>query len=177
MCRPANSFNHFPFYPNRFYITSVLPKINTHLFCFWNIKIQIIVFTPFDKAVYLLYAQSFSFFIFSIFLSYLHINHWAWTVRMPAVSCLQSEEEWSKYCTLWSTVLVHITADLVPFKDTKKGRFVRQLKTLGTTEEDSSFRSFWSIRWGWIVLRALEKSKNINLIVFPEVSKTHDFKR
>ena len=96
---------------------------------------------------------------------------------MPAVSCLQSEEEWSKYCTLWAPVLVHVTADQVPFKDTSKGRFVRQLKTQGTTEEDSSFRSFWSIRCGWMVLKALEKSKNINLIVFPEVFKRHDFKR
>ena len=82
---------------------------------------------------------------------------------MPAVSCLQSEEEWSKYCTLRAPVLVHVT---------NKGRFVRQLKTQGTTEEDSSFRSFWSVRCGWMVLKALEKSKNINLIVFPEVSKT-----
>ena len=74
---------------------------------------------------------------------------------MPAVSCLQSEEEWSKYCTLWATVLVHITAGLVPFKETNKGCFVRQLQNQGTTEEDESFRSFWSIRCGCMVLKAL----------------------
>lgn len=110
--------NHFPFYSNRFWVPSGLLKINTHLFCFWNVEIQISIITPFGKTVYLLNVHR------AIIIVYLsgdfwvicQCNYWAWTMRCLQSAVYNVKRNGGSIGPCGAPVLVHTTANLVPLK-------------------------------------------------------------
>ena len=131
----TNCVNHFPFYSSRFWITSALPKIDTNLSFLKHSNTGNCHYT-----------------FWQFFLNLLHVHNVSIVSVIPESSanliiahelseCLQSavynvKRNGTRTVPCGAPVLVHTTADLVPFKETNWGRFVKQFKTQSTIEEE-----------------------------------------
>jgi len=87
---------------------------------------------------------------------------------MPAVSSVQCEEEWNKYCTLWGPgVSSHYSR---PFNETNRLIYPIVKNPVNNRGRKINFYEFLDHQMRLNGIKTLEKSKNINPYIQYEVS-------